>query len=240
MEEKGKQSSVLIVENDPSTVSILKILLKDKGFNVGIASTSGEALDSLQTTSYDVVITDLKLPEIDGYKLLDVIKTRHRKHKVMIISSNLDRREKFLHRGALEAFEKPFSLDKFSEELDRLLRERRRAKRFASDDKESDQPLSCVLEDLKGHRKLEGLLCNISIDGALVGFDKDPGDLDDVILEISLTKKSRLVFKLSGRVVRKIPGEGESCQEAVYFDDDRDLRLLEKIAPFITLKGQKD
>ena len=90
MENKEPASSVLIVDDDKSTIELLKMLLTNKGFNVGVAAGQ-EALDYMKQKKFDIIITDLKMPEINGYQLLNIIKTTHREQKVMVMSTIYDR-----------------------------------------------------------------------------------------------------------------------------------------------------
>jgi CheY-like chemotaxis protein len=231
MENKEPASSVLIVDDDKSTIEVLRILLQNKGFNVGVASTGKEALAYMKEKKFDIIITDLKMPEIDGYQLLNIIKTTQREQKVMIMSTDMNDRSWFLRRGAVEAFEKPFDLGMFIEELSRLIKERRKAKRFYS-----DKEVVCIIRDRKDRQKeLQGVLINISIDGALVKVEQAVTGLEKAYLEFSLSPQVRVVCRVSAEVVRIIRIDDNSCQIAFYFDDDRDLALLEHFVPYLKL-----
>lgn len=231
MENKEKISSVLIVDDDKSTIELLKMLLVNKGFNVGVASTGQEALDYMKEKTFDIIITDLKMPEIDGYQLLDIIKTTHREQKVMIMSTDMNDRSWFLRRGAVEAFEKPFDLGQFVEELSRLIKERRKAKRFFS-----DRTVTCTIRDRRDRqREFQGNLLNISIDGALVEVKQLVSALGRAYLEFTLSPQVRVVCRVSAEVVRIIKVDENNCRIAFYFDDDRDLSLLEQFVPYLKL-----
>lgn len=233
-------ASILIVDDDKSTKAVLSILLRDRGFTVGTASNGTEALEHLKNQNFDIIITDLCMPGIDGFKLLDIVKTEHREHKVMIMSSNVEQRMKFLHRGAMEALEKPVTLEQFVDTLTWLIRERRKSRRFEDIKKpKGERYLNCVITETGAPKKYQGLLHDISVDGALIEVDQDLSRLKQIDIEISLTEKSHLVFKLTGTIVRIIPLGTAGWQVAVYFDNDRDLSFVEKLAPFIKLKDKE-
>ncbi len=66
---------VLIVDDDDDTLQILKAVLSRYGANVEIAASAAEALEKLQFYQPDVVVSDLAMPEEDGYSLIKKIRT---------------------------------------------------------------------------------------------------------------------------------------------------------------------
>src|SRR2546423_11167248 len=62
--------SVLIVEDEPNLTKVLTAMLKREGYEVLTAGDGMEALERLATSHVDVVLTDLKMPKLDGMELL--------------------------------------------------------------------------------------------------------------------------------------------------------------------------
>ena len=60
---------ILVVEDSPTQAEQLKYILEKRGFNVSIASNGKEALASLRSHKPDIVITDIVMPEMNGYEL---------------------------------------------------------------------------------------------------------------------------------------------------------------------------
>ena len=230
-----EHSSVLIIDNDKATIEKLEPALKAKGYNVLVVYNGNVALDYLRKKIFDIVITNLDMPEIDGYQLLDTISSTQRDHKVMVISDDKETREHLLKRGVLEAFGRPVSLENFMEELVALLEQRRRTKRFEVKKEGERKKVACVVRNRITKKAHQGDLLNISIDGALVEVLDKADDLEEVSLEFSLAETSNLICRVSGRMVRAIAEEAGVTQLAIYFDDDRDLKLLELMAPHIHL-----
>jgi CheY-like chemotaxis protein len=228
-------TNVLLVDNDHASIALMTIALKKKGFNVGTASNGKEALEFLKQNKFDIVITDLQMPEMDGYQLIDTIKTSYREHKVMAISSNIENRTRLLQHGALEAMEKPFSLDDFIDELKILMEERRKSKRFQA--KPENQP-ACKIRDRHSKKEYACGLLDVSIDGAMIEAAPDIDVIDEVELEFSMTEKSSLVIRMRGRIIRRAM-ENNFWHLGIYFDDQRDLTLLEKLAPYLKIQEWK-
>ena len=67
------RGSVLIVDDEPVIVRALARLLRRDGYRVETASNGRQALARLQTQSYDVILSDLRMPELDGRAFYDCL-----------------------------------------------------------------------------------------------------------------------------------------------------------------------
>ncbi|HZT09017.1 MAG TPA: response regulator [Chloroflexota bacterium] len=67
---QGRQRRILVVEDDPTTSDILRILLEDSGCSIVTAENGEEALRRAQEGDVDLITLDLGLPGIDGRELL--------------------------------------------------------------------------------------------------------------------------------------------------------------------------
>ena len=65
-----EELSVLVVDDEPDARDLIKAVLKDCGAKVTIAASASEALEHLAQNSFDVLITDIGMPEEDGYALI--------------------------------------------------------------------------------------------------------------------------------------------------------------------------
>ncbi len=69
---------VLVVDDEGETRRILKTMLADAGAEVGLAESGPSALDQLSARHYDVLLSDIGMPEMDGYQFLKLAKRRFR------------------------------------------------------------------------------------------------------------------------------------------------------------------
>ncbi len=83
---------VLVVDDDPLVREVLSIVLTEGGFACRTASDGFEAIRSLLESPYDIVISDLRMPNISGFELLGIIRQRFPKVMVVVISSEPDPR----------------------------------------------------------------------------------------------------------------------------------------------------
>ena len=69
--------SILIVDDEDNALSALKRLLRKEPYKIHVASNGQEALEMLELIACEVVITDLRMPEISGLELIQQLKTKH-------------------------------------------------------------------------------------------------------------------------------------------------------------------
>jgi CheY-like chemotaxis protein len=70
------QKSILLVDDEPSIRFVLSAVLKQSGYNVEVAEDGFVALRKMQQQMPDLVITDLRMPNMNGFELLSVIRSR--------------------------------------------------------------------------------------------------------------------------------------------------------------------
>jgi two-component system response regulator HydG len=97
--------------------------LKAEGYNVASAATGGEGLKAIKDTSYDVVITDLRLPEVDGVQILKSCRQISPRTKVLMITAygSVDTAVEAMKIGAYDYITKPFSMDELILTVKRLI-----------------------------------------------------------------------------------------------------------------------
>ncbi len=84
------KKQILVIEDENALSTPLVILLESKGVSVVLAKDGEEALATLKNTTPDMILLDLVLPRLNGFKVLEEIKTNpSTKHVPVIIISNL-------------------------------------------------------------------------------------------------------------------------------------------------------
>lgn len=104
---------ILAVEDDQDAISVLQLILGKNGFIYDIAEDGEEALELAISYPYDVILLDIMLPKLDGYKVLEKIRKRKIKTPV-IITSALDTEKNILDglKGLADDYiTKPFNPD---------------------------------------------------------------------------------------------------------------------------------
>lgn len=108
---------VLVVEDDPLNAEVMQALLDEIGWHVAIARSGRAAIELARNAAYDVVLMDLKMPEMDGLEATRQLKQIPHMQSVPIIAvtANIFRsdRESCLNAGAADYLTKPLDLPTF-------------------------------------------------------------------------------------------------------------------------------
>jgi DNA-binding NtrC family response regulator len=117
---------VLVVEDDDAMRDLLVEELSEAGFQVAAARSGREGIDRLRRDPVDLVITDLRMPDLDGFDLIrDVKATPHSPHIVMITAfGSIETAIKAVKLGAYDYITKPFEIEELVLVADKALEER--------------------------------------------------------------------------------------------------------------------
>jgi two-component system response regulator HydG len=105
--------TVLVVDDESGILDSLRILLKNSGFTASVALGGKAALDQLDKTEPDIVLTDIRMPDVSGLDVLDAVRTRDTQTPVILMTAQAELRTAIeaVNRGAFYYILKPFSND---------------------------------------------------------------------------------------------------------------------------------
>ena len=116
---------ILIVDDDPVVLEIMKSFVATFGYPYLTAGNGREALDILDREEVNLLVTDIKMPEMDGIELLRQCRKRHPEIGVIVVTglsgeySYVD----VINEGAIDFMTKPFDGQEFKAKLQRAVRE---------------------------------------------------------------------------------------------------------------------
>jgi len=115
---------ILVVEDDESVAGFVKQGLESDQYEVDVANDGEQAESLVDRADFDLVILDLVLPKLDGYEVLNHIRTQKPSLPVLILSGRaaVEDRVKGLDLGAGDYLAKPFSFSELSARVRALLR----------------------------------------------------------------------------------------------------------------------
>jgi two-component system KDP operon response regulator KdpE len=120
MAEPGKKKRVLVVDDHPKVLKFIEIDLKLRGFDV-LSTTSGEeALDLIKTKKPDIVLLDMIMPGIDGFKILKELRT-FSELPVIAFSASPGNQDGAMRLGASDFVHKPFDPDDMAARIKTLI-----------------------------------------------------------------------------------------------------------------------
>jgi len=118
--------NILIVEDEASSLRVLATALRDEEFNVETAMSAEDALEMIRGNNYDLIISDYKLPGMDGEVLLEKIKLKDPHIPVILLTAygTIDRAVQAMKKGAYTYMTKPVNLNALASNVRNALREK--------------------------------------------------------------------------------------------------------------------
>ncbi len=118
--------NILIVEDEPNTAQMLVAYFEAQGYDVTAVGWGKKALEYLEETLPDLIVLDIRLPDIDGYEVCRQVRTHRRTAHVPIIFLT-ERRERMdrlqgLELGAVDYITKPFDIQELRLRIRNVLR----------------------------------------------------------------------------------------------------------------------
>jgi DNA-binding NtrC family response regulator len=112
---------VLVLDDEPIVCKRLQPALEKLGFTVDTFTQSVEAMHQVQQSAYDIVITDLKMKEIDGMRFLEEVKKRHPQTEVIVITgfATMETAKQSFQKGVFDFIAKPFKLSEIQDVVTR-------------------------------------------------------------------------------------------------------------------------
>ncbi|MBI1920442.1 MAG: sigma-54-dependent Fis family transcriptional regulator [Geobacter sp.] len=108
-----EQAKILLVDDEQSSLEALTLLLKSTGHTVSATSSGGEAASLIGRDSFDIIITDLFLPDFDGIELLKKARDISPRSEVILITGHASAQTavKAMKEGAFDYIVKPINIE---------------------------------------------------------------------------------------------------------------------------------
>src|SRR5512146_352389 len=122
-----RNERILIVEDDPGVGESVRLLLDRLGCQTELVTRGAEGLVRARSGEFDLLVTDLRLPDSDGLSMIRAVKDSGVDLPMILMTSfsSLDTAIEALRCGALDYIIKPFNNDDFRHAVERALDERR-------------------------------------------------------------------------------------------------------------------
>lgn len=164
-------ASILVIDDTEANAVLLVKALESDGFeHVHAVTDPRRALEEIRRREPDLLLLDLRMPEVDGFAVLEALRSELRDPEllpVMVLTadSDLEARRRALREGALDFLTKPFDLQEVLQRTRNLLRvrylnvaQRKNAERFERLSDTKAKALAQMTEDMRGiHHALEEL-----------------------------------------------------------------------------------
>lgn len=121
----AEKRRILVVDDEDALRTVLSAELHSEGYDVGTAADGMEALAELQKAAYDLVLLDIKMPNMNGFEVLKVIKEKYAGTKVIMLTGFADLKNAIESKklGAEDFVSKPYDLVDLLTTIDRVMSE---------------------------------------------------------------------------------------------------------------------
>lgn len=141
-------AKILLVEDDVAFCTMLQTFLKKKDFAVSTAFSATEAFSLLEKEKFEIIISDVRLPDKEGLEILREVKSRDSQSEVIMMTSyaEIKMAVNAMKEGAFDYIEKPFNPEVILRTIYSALGKERNpasatSKRFRSSDNRADKPV---------------------------------------------------------------------------------------------------
>jgi len=126
--DKLKKMKMLLIDDDEWIRDSLCIYFESRGCNLKVLETAEEGVEALKKQAYDIIITDYRLPGMDGLEFLRRIQDSHPQAMKILITAyrSEDVLSKAIRIGIHDFIDKPFTAKTIEDSLSRFLQEQKR------------------------------------------------------------------------------------------------------------------
>jgi len=118
---------ILVVDDEEGALDLFHTILTDEGYDVSLANGGEEALNLFKSIPFNLVITDIKMPVMDGLQLLQEIRKMGSKTDVIMVTAygEVESYLKAMSLGAAEYINKPIRIKELKRIVHKILTEQR-------------------------------------------------------------------------------------------------------------------
>ncbi len=120
------QKKILVVDDEVDLVETIRFPLESEGFTVLVSYNGEDALNQARTENPDLILLDIMLPKLDGYKVCRLLKfdERYRNIPILMLTAKTQEKDKTIgiETGADEYITKPFDMDELLEKVKAYLK----------------------------------------------------------------------------------------------------------------------
>lgn len=118
-----QKNRILVVDDEDALRTVLSSELEGEGYNVASAADGSEAIEILKKSAFDLILLDIKMPNVDGFEVLKFIKETHPLTKVIMLTGFADLKNAIESKklGAEDFVSKPYDLVDLLTTVERVL-----------------------------------------------------------------------------------------------------------------------
>jgi DNA-binding NtrC family response regulator len=133
---------VLLVDDEKDFLSIMSERMQTRGMDVSTAASAKEAIQLAETESFDAIILDLQMPEMDGLQALKALKAKKPELQIILLTGHatVERGIEAMKLGAMDLMEKPADLKILTEKIKKA-----QAKKMILVEKQTEEKIKHII-----------------------------------------------------------------------------------------------
>ncbi len=133
---------VLLVDDEQEFIDTLAERMRNRGMDVETATSPKKALQLVEEGSFDAVVLDLQMPEMDGLEALRILKEKRPEIQVILLTGHatVEKGIEAMKLGAMDLVEKPADLSKLTEKIQKA-----QAKKMILVEKKSEEKIKNIM-----------------------------------------------------------------------------------------------
>ena len=110
---------ILLVDDEADFLEALSERMRTRGMDVTTSASAKEALDAVEEGTFDAVVLDLMMPDVDGLEALRILKEKDPKLQVILLTGHatVEKGIEAMKRGALDLLEKPTDIETLTQKI---------------------------------------------------------------------------------------------------------------------------
>lgn len=158
--EKRGPTRILVVDDEEIMRTFLKEVLSDEGYRIDLAVSGRDAVEKMSANQYDIIITDIVMPELDGLGVVAAAKDLPYEVDVVVMTgyASMGTAVESMKLGAIDYITKPFNIDQIRIIVSNAVKERSLKRQAAEGEFYKELSRKDGLTDLYNHRFFHQLL----------------------------------------------------------------------------------
>jgi len=249
-------ASILLVDDDKSILTLLHAALANSGHELVLALGGKEALKIIENRQFDLIISDLQMPEVDGIHVLNTTKKMYPDTEVLILTAyaSIKTAVRAIKSGAFEYLSKPVDIKELRHKVDKALEHRELKMQIEKKQQEIDEHHEMIERDLQMAEQVQRSLVPrpVKNDFVDIGVEFLPmmgvgGDFADIYFKndqycyltiVDVTGHGITAALLVNRLyheLRKFVRDGLSPKEILKDVNDFILEIFSRTGMFLTM-----
>lgn len=114
---------ILVIDDETVVCEACRLVLCEKNHEVKVCMSGKSGLLALEKNGYDLVLLDIKLPDIDGLDILEIVKEKTPPPRIIVITgyATMSNALQAMKRGAVDCLSKPFTEDELIEAIEKAV-----------------------------------------------------------------------------------------------------------------------